>query len=97
MNSKNNIPARINEFGQYMQGARVMLLHIKDLLEAAKAPGDRPYVMAEIELGLSSVRNTERLLRRDRIAYRNPQYKGKRLIKIEAYFFDNDDGERHDG
>lgn len=79
-------PIRVNEYGQYISGAQNALLVVKDLLTRFGKPGDRPYIMAEINLALSDVRNVERFLMQEDIGFRNHKKKGTKIESVEAYY-----------
>ena len=72
-----------------MDGIRAALFFMQDSFMAYVKPCDVPYARAEIELALKSIENAERYFAGCKIGYRNHERKGKKLVRVEAYFLYN--------
>ena len=75
-------------YSAYYHGARAALRLAADWFEPYLKGGDKVYVRAALELAMKDLRHTELFMNGQPMRYRNNEYKGKKLVKCEAYFYE---------
>jgi hypothetical protein len=78
----------VMQYGAYYHGARMALLLAMEYFNLTTKGDDKVYINAVFELATQSPRHTEMFLSRQPIRFRNHQYARKKLIKCEAYFYE---------
>ena len=75
-------------YSAYYHGARAALRLAADWFEPHLKGDDKVYVRASLELAMKDLRYTELFMNGQPMRYRNHEYKGKKLVKCEAYFYE---------
>ena len=78
----------VMQYGAYYHGARMALLLAMEYFNLTAKGDDKVYNKAIFDLATQSPRHTEMFLSRHPIRFRNHERKGKKLIKCEAYFYE---------
>lgn len=78
----------VMQYGAYYHGARMALLLAMEYFNLTTKGDDKVYNKAIFELVTKSPRHTEMFLARHPIRFRNHEKKGKKLVKCEAYFYE---------
>lgn len=75
-------------YSAYYHGAMAALRFAADWFKPHLYGDDKVYVMASLELAMKDLRYTELFMNGQPMRYRNHEYKGKKLVKCEAYFYE---------
>ena len=79
----------VRQYSAYYQGARAGLIKAMEWSMMRMKGEEKVYVQAELDLIKKDLRHAEMFLSGQPIRYRNHEWKGKKLIKCEAYFFES--------